>query len=95
MIIVPGSIPKMIFDAFCNVQLIFTNNFLLEQKYQINNQLPAWACALCNIGMEFIPADHSATRPGSAVAADKIKLDAIPVLDSIPAHVFKLGHRIG
>jgi len=92
MIIVPGSIPKMIFDAFCNVQLIFTNNFLLEQKYQINNQLPAWATALCNFSMEFIQADHTATRPGRAVATDKIKLDAIPVLDCIPAYVCKLGH---
>jgi hypothetical protein len=54
MIIVPGSMPKMIFDDFCKVQLIFTYNFLLEQKYQINNQLPAWATPLCFIGVEFI-----------------------------------------
>ena len=58
--IVPGSMPKMIFDAFCNVQLIFTNNFLLEQKYQINNQLPARAAAVYYIILEPVPSDCSA-----------------------------------
>ena len=54
MTIVPGSIPKMIFDAFCKGQLIFINNFLIEQKYQIYYQLSPWAIALYSIGMEFI-----------------------------------------
>ena len=53
--------PQMIFGAFCNGQLIFTYNFLLEQKYQINNQLPAWATALCFAGLEFIQTDYSPT----------------------------------
>jgi hypothetical protein len=63
MIMVPGSIPKMIFDAFCKVQLIFTDKFLLEQKYQINNQLPSRAITLCFTGMEFIQPGNAATRP--------------------------------
>ena len=54
MMIVPGSIPKIIFDAFCKGLLIFTLNILLEQKYKINHQLRIRAIALyyivlCNI----------------------------------------------
>ena len=36
--IVPGSIPKIIFDAFCKGLLIFTLNILLEQKYKTSLQ---------------------------------------------------------
>ena len=92
MIMVPGSIPKMIFDAFCKVQLIFTYNFLLEQKYQINNQLPAGPLALCFIGLEFIQADHSSARPGRTLATDQKQLAAVPILDRFPVDVCELGY---
>lgn len=44
---VPGSMPKMIFDAFCKWGLNFTNKQFLEQKYKINIQLHPWSNALC------------------------------------------------
>ena len=84
--------PKMIFDAFCKGQLIFTYNFLLEQKYQIYNQLPAWANALYCIGMEFIQADQSPARPGCALAADQNELAADHFLDRFYFNVCQLGH---
>lgn len=84
--------PKMIFGAFCNGQLIFTYNFLLEQKYQINNQLPAWAAALCFIGLEFIQGDHTSTRPARALATDKKQLEAVSILDRFPINVCELGY---
>jgi hypothetical protein len=92
MIMVPGSMPKMIFDAFCKVQLIFTDKFFLEQKYQINNQLPDWPFALCIACMEFIQPGHSSARPGNALAAGKTKLATVPFLDRFPADVRKLGY---
>lgn len=59
MITVPGSIPNMIFSAVCNVKFNFTVNRLLEQKYQINYQLPAGPFAVCVVVMDIIQKNPS------------------------------------
>ena len=64
---VPGSIPRMILDAVCKSGLIFTDILLLEQKYQINHQLPDWPLAVCGAYLEPLPANHSAARFGNSV----------------------------
>ena len=64
MILVPGSIPRMIFGAFCKEGLILWANRLLEQKYQINHQLLVGPAPLCVIVVEPLQADHAATRTG-------------------------------
>lgn len=81
----------MIFDAFCKVQLIFTNKFFLEQKYQINNQLPDRAPALCFTRLEFIQSGHSSARPGNAMATDKKQLAAKRILGRICSDAGQLG----
>jgi len=57
---VPGSIPKMIFELFCNVKVIFdalsAKNVSQQQKYQINLQLCYRAFAGCVVVLLSIPA---------------------------------------
>lgn len=81
----------MIFDAFCKVQLIFIDIFLLEQKYQINSQLPVGAAALCIVVMEPLPTDHTAGRSWYKVAGDQDELEAARVLDGFCTYVYQLG----
>jgi len=68
---VPGSIPNMIFDFFCKGLPIFTYNFLLEQKYQINTQLFLRACPIYCFVVHFVQTNHTAARFGSKVGSDK------------------------
>ena len=63
MILVLGSIPRMIFWGFARRGLILCANRLLEQKYQINHQLLVGP-ALCIIVVGASTGRSRATRLG-------------------------------
>lgn len=91
---VPGSIPKMIFDAFCKVKLIFTYNFSLEQKYKNNSQLFLWTFVVRDSVLQFVQTNHQTARFASALVTNQVWLAEYFFLDFVFINVCELGYRI-
>jgi hypothetical protein len=70
MMIVPGSIPKMIFDLFCNAPIFTAKIFPAEQKYQNNSQLPARTITLYCAMLQLVQANYSAAGFTAAMGAN-------------------------
>jgi len=60
---------------------------LLEQKYQINNQLFPGATVVYFFVVEFVQANHSSARSAGKMEPDQKQLAEWIVLDRLPPHV--------
>jgi hypothetical protein len=62
---VPGSIPKIIFEEFCNGKLFLKGQIpKAEQKYQNIPQLFSWSLIVCLAFIFYLPANYQSTKPG-------------------------------
>lgn len=87
MMMVPGSMPKMIFGFLCKCSLFLRDKYCLaEQKYQNNNQLPAGTYPVRSALLQPLPANYSSTRPGTTMGADQIQLAKFTFLGFVVAH---------
>src|SRR6185436_8030588 len=76
MMIVPGSMPRMMVDFFCTKLVIFstliiTLTLCIEQKYQNIHQLVSWTVAGGVVVLLFVSPGKSATRPGICMDHDQ------------------------